>query len=219
MQAVWGKGLLAERNIHLVFQYSYVPQEADRLELAASNLYRLFIDGKPVGYGPARAAHGFSRLDSYCLAAYAGRQVTIDVEVYSANVNTYYTVEEPPFFAAELYRGAQLLAEAADFTAYHNTTRVQKTRRFSFQRTFSEVYRLDAVCPVIPTEAVPMNQLLPRYVSYPTLEKLPGTVVEGGTVTLDDTVPFYQDRAYNELDQVLYKGFFPERRRGICGLL
>ena len=38
MKAIWGKRLLAERNIHLVFQYCYVPQEADRLELAASNL-------------------------------------------------------------------------------------------------------------------------------------------------------------------------------------
>ena len=210
MQAVWGKGLLKEKNILLGFQYSFIAEENDRVELAASNLYRLFINGELVGYGPARAAHGYSRLDSYSLSAYAGKSVEIAVEVYSANVNTYYTVEEPPFFAAELYRGAQLLAEAKDFTAYHNTSRLQKTRRFSFQRTFSEVYRLDAVCPVIETEAVPMNQLLPRYVSYPTLEKLPGTVVERGTVTLDDTVPFYQDRAYNELDQVLYKGFYPE---------
>jgi hypothetical protein len=121
-------------------------------------------------------------------------------------------VEEPPFFGAEIYRGDQLIADASRFVAYRDTSRVQKTRRFSFQRTFSEVYRLEAnpVYTMIETEPVPMNKLLPRYVSYPTLEKLPGQLTESGTVTLDATVPFYQDRAYNELDQVLYKGFYPE---------
>jgi len=136
MKAVWGKELQQEKNIHLVFGYTYTPQIGDRLELAASNLYRLFVDGNLVGYGPARAAHGYSRLDTYSLSDWAGKPVTVSVEVYSANVNSYYTVEEPPFFAAELYRGKNLLAEATDFTACHMTGRVQKTRSFSFQRTF-----------------------------------------------------------------------------------
>ena len=212
MQAVWGKGLLKEKNILLGFQYSFIAEENDRLELAASNLYRLFINGELVGYGPARAAHGYSRLDTYSLSAYAGKPVKIGVEVYSANVNTYYTVEEPPFFAAELYRGETLIADASRFVAYRDTSRVQKTRRFSFQRTFSEVYRLEAnpAYTIVETEFVPMNKLLPRHVSYPTLEPLSGSQVESGAVTLDATVPFYQDRAYNELDQVLYKGFYPE---------
>ena len=67
MQAVWGKGLLKEKNILLGFQYSFIADETDRLELAASNLYRLFINGELVGYGPARAAHGYGRLDTYSL--------------------------------------------------------------------------------------------------------------------------------------------------------
>lgn len=212
MKAIWGKGLLQEKNIHLLFDYTFIPENEDRLELAASNLYRLFVDGALVGYGPARAAHGYSRLDTYSLSAWAGKSVTLSVEVYSANVNTYYTVEELPFFAAELYRGDRLLADAKDFVARHMTGRVQKTRRFSFQRTFSEIYRLqaDPQYPVIETEAVPMSKLLPRYVSYPALEPLPGTLLETGTVTLKPEGDFFRDRAYSELDQVLYKGFYPE---------
>jgi len=212
MKAVWGKGLLNEKNIHLVFQYSYLPEQGDRLELAASNLYRLFVNGQLVGYGPARAAHGYSRLDTYSLSDYAGKPVKIGVEVYSANVNTYYTVEEPPFFGAELYRGDTLLADTGDFVAYQNTSRVQKTRRFNSQRTFSEVYRLEtnAAYPAVETEIVPMNKLLPRHVSYPTLEPLAGKVIETGCVTLDAEGDFYRDRMYSELDQVHRKGFYPE---------
>jgi len=212
MKAVWGKELQQEKNIHLVFGYTYTPQIGDRLELAASNLYRLFVDGNLVGYGPARAAHGYSRLDTYSLSDWAGKPVTVSVEVYSANVNSYYTVEEPPFFAAELYRGKNLLAEATDFTACHMTGRVQKTRRFSFQRTFSEVYRLDANAdyPEIETQEVTMNRLLPRYVSYPTLELLTGRIIETGCVDLKPDGDFFRDRAYDELDQVFYKGFYPE---------
>ena len=212
MKAIWGKGFLEEKNIHLLFDYTFIPELGDRLDLAASNLSRLFVDGALVGYGPARAAHDYSRLDTYLLSPWAGKTITLSVEVYSANVNTYYTVEEPPFFAAELYRKDHLLADAGDFIARHMTGRVQKSRRFSFQRTFSEIYRLDAApqYPVIETESVSMNQILPRHVSYPTLAPLDGQLLETGRVTLKPEGDFYQDRAYNELDQVLYKGFYPE---------
>ena len=91
MKAIWGKDLLQEKNIHLVFGYTYTPQAGDRLELAASNLYRLFVDGNLVGYGPARAAHGYSRLDTYSLSDWAGKPVTVSVEVYAF----YFGVASP----------------------------------------------------------------------------------------------------------------------------
>ncbi len=212
MKTIWVKGLSQEKNIHLIFTYTYTPKEGDRLELVASNLYRLFVGGALIGYGPARAAHGYSRLDTYSLSPWAGKAVTLSVEVYSANINSYYTVEELPFFGAELYCGDRLLAEAQDFTAQRMTGRVQKTRRFSFQRTFSEIYHLqaDPSYPVIETEEVAMNQLLPRYVSYPTLEPLSGKLLETGTVTLKPEGDFFQNGAYSGLDQVFYKGFYPE---------
>jgi len=221
MRAIWPKGLLDEKNIHVAFLYRLKPDEDTGLNLAASNLYRLFINGTFVGYGPARAAHGYSRVDTYSLAEWRGKEIVIAVEVYSANVNTYYTVFEQPFFAAEIISGDTLLAEAADFTAYHLTYRVQKTRRFSFQRTFSEIYRMskdpfallmgitDGYLPV-ETETVTGNKLLPRNVNFPKLSKLPGVFIEGGSVTIDSTVEPWKDRAYLDVDNISYKGFLPD---------
>lgn len=218
MNAVWARGLLDEKNTHITFFYTLKPDENTRLELAASNLYRLFVNGKFVGYGPARAAHGYSRLDTYSLAQWAGVESVLAVEVYSANVNTYYTVCEQPFFAAEIKKGNQVIADASDFTAYHLMQRVQKTRRFSFQRTFSEIYRLDrdpgmffagnteGLSP-IAVDSVKMNQLLPRYVNYPKLEKLPGKSIEDGTITIDPKVEPWIDRAITEVDNIRYRGF------------
>jgi alpha-L-rhamnosidase len=125
MRAIWGKGLREEMNIHLLFQYAMTPQTGDTLKIAASNLYRFTVGSQLVGYGPARAAHGYSRVDVYDLSAWAGEAVQLSLEVYSANVGTYYTVDEPPFLAAEIHRAGKCIAQADDFVAYHKNQRVQ----------------------------------------------------------------------------------------------
>lgn len=126
MKAIWAKGSLDEKNVAVTYQYALTSTAETVLELAASNLYRLFVNGELIGYGPAHAAHGYSRIDTYALAKWAGAETVLSVEVYSANTNTFYTVDERPFFAAEVKNGAEILAEAADFTAYHMTERVRR---------------------------------------------------------------------------------------------
>lgn len=221
MHSIWAKGLLDTRNVALTFQYSITPKAGTKLSLAASNLYRLFVGGKLVGYGPARAAHGYSRVDEYDLSAWAGQCVMLSIDVHSSNVNTFYVVDEHPFFAAEITEDGKLLAEAADFTAYRMTERVQKVRRFSFQRAFTESYRMQddpaafyagqvgARTPV-ETEAVAMNALLPRYVHYPKLDLLPTkTYVEYGTIGINTDAAPWRDRAYY-VDNDKFKGYLPE---------
>ena len=218
MKAVWAKGLLNEKNIHVAYMYTLCPKEGTALELAASNLYRLFINGAFVGYGPARAAHGYSRLDTYDLSSWSGCEIIVAVEVYSSNVNSYYTVCERPFFAAQIRFGDEIIAESKDFKAYLPNQRVQKTRRFSFQRTFSEIYRLD-VDPVaffcgntsggvpVETEAVSMNILLPRLVNYPNFERQAGKAIADGNITVSQEAKPWIDRAITEIDNVRYFGF------------
>ncbi|MBR4863145.1 MAG: hypothetical protein IKU07_01110 [Oscillospiraceae bacterium] len=210
MNAIWGKGLQKEMNIHLLFQYDMTPQKGDVLKIAASNLYRFTVGTQLVGYGPARAAHGYSRVDVYDLTPWAGNEVQLTVEVYSANVGTYYTVDELPFFGAEIYRDGKCIAEAADFAACRMNGRVQKVQRYSFQRSFVESYRVTgAAFPKVETEAVSMNRLLPRYVSYPTLLPVAGQPVESGAVAADPTAEPRRDREYTDVDRVLIKGFLP----------
>ncbi len=235
MKAVWAKGLREEKNIMLTFQYALQPEAGTVLKLAASNLYRLFVNGELIGYGPARAAHGYSRVDRYELDRWAGQETVLSVEVHSANVNTFYVVDELPFLAAEVWQvqkaaegcgsaaktADKLLAQATDFTAYRMTERVQKVRRFSFQRSFTEIYHLQDdpkafyaghVGERVPVETEPVeaNQLLPRYVSYPKLNIVSVEAVEYGSAAIDPDAKPWRDRAYLGIDPVQFKGFYPE---------
>lgn len=219
MNAVWPKGLLNEINTLVAFQYKFTPEKGSALTLAASNLYRLHVNGDFVGYGPARGAHGYSRVDTYDLSAYAGKEAVLTVEAFSSNISSYYTVKEAPFFAAEIKNGETLVAEAKDFTAYHLTERVQKVLHFSLQRTFAEHYRMtqnpldfymgntEGRTP-LETETVSQNKLIDRIVNYPTYEKLMGTAIEEGSVTVNPNaeVDHIGLQLYNERP---YKRDFP----------
>ena len=54
-----------------------------------------------------------------------------------------------------------------------------------------------------------MNKLLPRYVSYPKLDKLPALEIAHGWISLDHSVEPWHDRAYSEVDNIAYRGFLP----------
>ena len=231
MKAIWAEGLSQEKNVTISFQLRLQVQKPLTLRMAASNLYRLFVNGDLIGYGPARAAEGYARVDEYIIPE--AEETFLSVDVYSAQINSYYHMEEAPFFAAEIFADGQLIAEASDFTAYFRKERVQKVRRFSFQRTFSEVYHFtedparvckgerEGDCPVKTLE-VPLPKLLERGVPYPKLDRVPAQEIAGGEFEshMDDSEinsddPFadirkaVRDRAYAAIDQVKLKGFLP----------
>lgn len=220
MNGIWLKGLSEEKNILAAFQYRLTPCEKTEIKIAAAQLYRIFVNGDFVGYGPARAAHGYSRVDSYDLSPWQEKEILITVEVHSANVNSYYLIDERPFFAAEIFEGEKLVAAAKDFDAFRVTSRVQKVRKFSFQRTFTEIYRLGEdpqlfyegkafPYPRSETEEVSINKLLPRYVNYPKYDRKEMTLLEEGRVTVDPEGLPYRDRVYTAIDPVSRKGFYP----------
>ena len=95
---VWGKGKLKEKNCTLAFIYDFSGEICDEIQLSvtASNIYKLYIDNTLLGYGPARAAHGFSRVDEYSFKAEKS-EFRITVEVVSYQVNSYYLIMEDPF--------------------------------------------------------------------------------------------------------------------------
>lgn len=218
MKSIWAKGLLEEKNVMLAFRCRLTPGERCELKLAASNLYRLSVNGEMIGYGPARAAHGYSRLDSYSLEKWQGQEIDATVEVYSANTNTFYTVDEHPFFACEITEGDRIIADAGDFECFRMTGRVQRVRRFSFQRSYTEIYHLNAdpmafdpadYAPA-ETEEVPMNALLERYVEYPRLDTEYAEKIGSGSVDTDESRSPWRDRAYYGIDPVKFKGYAPD---------
>jgi alpha-L-rhamnosidase len=219
MNTLWAENNRDQKNHTLGF-YTCVDIEGEEalLEIAASNVYRLFINAKLIGYGPARAAHGYTRKDIYSLAAYQGQTVHVAVEVFASNINSFYIIEELPFFGVEIRTAHGILAESEDFEAYLLTDRVQKVQRYSYQRPFVESYQMKkcrnhfykgdgSAYEKVKTAAVESNVLIDRNIGYPQLREIAHyEFLESGTVLVDETRPIWKDRSIYQIDEFL-KGF------------
>jgi alpha-L-rhamnosidase len=145
---VWAEGRETEMNLNLGFHGVFQAGENQevKLRITASTLYRVFLNGEFLGYGPARAAHGYFRVDEYDLGSRVkpgGNVVAVEVAGY--NVNSYYTIDVPSFLQAEVETGGKIaLATGPDngFSAFQLKERLQKVERYSFQRPFTEYYRM-----------------------------------------------------------------------------
>jgi len=149
---VWPKGRETRMNDSAEFRASFEVKRGDNcfLRVAGCSAYRIRFDGEVVGYGPARAAKGFFRVDEWPLHASTGRHwVAIEVSAY--NVPSFCAVNHEPFLQAEVVTGGRIAAStgacSADgapglFRAFE-TARVTKTTRYSYQRAFGEAYMLD----------------------------------------------------------------------------
>ncbi|MDR1681000.1 MAG: hypothetical protein LBS12_04360, partial [Prevotellaceae bacterium] len=144
---VWAAGREKEMNLNLGFRGVFQANSSQkvRLKIAASTLYRVFINGTFVGSGPARAAHGYFRVDEYDVGKWVktGENI-VAVEVAGYNINSYYTLDQPSFLLAEadVDGKATLATGGKGFEAFQLPERVQKTERYSFQRPFAEYYRM-----------------------------------------------------------------------------
>ena len=174
---VWPEGRAREMNRFVGFRALLEAPRPLKLRVTASTLYRAFHDGRFVGCGPARAAHGFFRVDEWPLAGGG----LLAIEVAAHNVNGYYTLDQPAFLQAEVVDGAgHVVASTGDgsFTGCVLDDHVQRVERYSVARAFSEVFRLHRGsndwrtrrdCHILPAECetLPAVKLLPRRVSYP----------------------------------------------------
>lgn len=183
---VWLKGRETEINVFAGFRAIVDGSDKGhaRLRLTASTVYRAWLNGTVVGYGPARAAHGYFRVDEWPLDLQPGRNV-VAVEVAGYNTNSYYTIDQPSFLQAEVIAGGQVLAATGspgDFEAKLLEERLQKVQRYSFQRPASEVYDLvpgyaqwrtdpDATFEKMALTQLMERELLPRRVPYPRFER------------------------------------------------
>ena len=60
---IWQKGRENQLHARCVFFATFEGAADATLTIAASNVYRVFVNGKMVGVGPARSAHGRFRVD------------------------------------------------------------------------------------------------------------------------------------------------------------
>ena len=169
---VWPKGFERTMNANFRFVSEFPAEESGRavIRVTGANFFRLRLNGRYVGYGPARGPKGWFRVDEWPCELAAGTN-RLEIEATAYNCSTYYTTMHPGFLQAEVVgaRGRILSATGRgdDFTAT-DTERVTRVPRYSYQRGFSEVYRLGGVArPVRPLAVQPTVKLLPRRASYP----------------------------------------------------
>ena len=205
---IWPENRALEKNLFVEFRT--VIDGPATLRLTASSLYRVFVNGEFAAHGPARAGHGFYRVDEWPLRP--GRnEVTIEVAGY--NVNSFYLLDQPAFLQAEIVTGDKVLAATGGtgFKASIRHERVQKVARYSYQRPFTEVWRLPAASEPIKCVVVGAKELLPRRVPYPTFAVVkPVAHVAAGTVAKGELPKkVWKDRSLTNIGPKL--GGFPEK--------
>lgn len=175
---IWERGKTREKNYTLLFRADIEKSKNAKLVLTGASTYQIFVNGEFVGMGPARAAHGYYRVDAIELDTYlteTNNEIIIRVAGY--NINSFHHLEQPAFLCAEIIVGEQVIAATGStgFSVRQMTERVQKVQRYSYQRTFTEVYRMDqSLYPVwdeLELEEVTGKKFSPRNVYYPKYEK------------------------------------------------
>lgn len=209
MKPIWMKNRQKDKNLNLAF-VTVLDQVTDntKLYIAAENAYRLMINGKLAGHGPVRCAHGFTRIAEYPLEQYRNQgRIIIVAEVSGYNVNTYCTVMNAPFFAAEIKQDGEVTAstENGDFKAYFLSDRVQEAQRYSFQRAFTENYHMESCRSLFyngdfgrfsetETEEVNGTKLLSAPLPKHRFELQKGKLIDRGNVDRIEPVTHYTSR-------------------------
>jgi len=225
---VWIQGREREKNLTLGFRsvFDKPGKETVSVRIAASTLYRIFLNGQFIGHGPARAAHDFYRIDEWPLNEHLKEGANIlAVEVAGYNVNSFYLLDQPSFLQAEITAGEQVLKatgpDRTDFNSFVIADRIQKVPRFSFQRPFIECYQLDSRAfkwrsdpsvnpPGYTCTEMPVKNLLVRGVPYSDFKtRLPLQIHSTGRFISGVRIEkYWKDRSLTQIGEKL--GGYPE---------
>lgn len=214
MQSYWIKGLEQRKNATVAFRKTFAEKTRMRLRIAGVSCYKIIADGKLIGFGPYRAAHGQSKILTFSFDA---KCVVVEANCY--NVKTYWIVKEPPFIALELFADKRKYS-LAHFESFILCDRVSKVQRYSFQRGFLEAYNINScdryafyngaavfalADTFMPASLVKVkgNALSVSNLSHPTLETVNfGEPVEYGTVQTDLNKSVWRNRSIRLINQI-----------------
>lgn len=219
MDFIWPGEIRSEMNRTVGFQLEKDFTTSDAtLRICAANAYMVFLDDEMVAFGPARTAHGYSRMDEIKLSGLT-RETKLTVDVIGYNINSFCYPDEKPYFAAEILDAkGKVFARSRDFNCYLLDDRIQKVVRFSYQRDFSEAYRMTAdrslfykgdksMFRQLEVSEVEKPTILGREVAYPKYNRIPMDVVENGSVTVDENLPVWKNRFLDNISDSTSKGY------------
>jgi len=224
---VWAKGYIRVKNQMVGFRKVIAEtQKKSIIKIATSSIYRLTINGEFVAHGPAITAHGHYRVDEIDITEYLTKpENVLVIESVSNNINSFYLLDANPFVQAEIYIENELFAatgvNAISFDIFVIKDRVSKVQKYTFQRTFTEVYNIDKGFNEIRQNSgfefkreeeyvYSRVNLHERHVKYPSYHiiRIPGRMVEKGIVTIDeDKKDFVDDPGILQVEKGSYKGY------------
>lgn len=161
-----------------------------RVRIAASDSYQCYCNGLFVAAGPARTARGYCRIDELLLQCTAGEENTLVFTVASYNVNCFEYDCSGGYFQSEVFSTEGVLAYTDERTAACSVPwHMQEVLRYSFQRVFTEVWKIDSAYTEflngitsdrLPAEEIPERKFLNRNSRIPLFGKCTAQCIGGG---------------------------------------
>lgn len=187
---VYAENLKDTLNTHIMLKESISSLEGCSIKISAASFYKLYVNDVFVGFGPARTAKGYARVDSFDLTAFnndAGNEIRIEVVGYACS--SYYVPRQSSFVICEImHENEVVLYTGRDFSCFVLNEYIEQTRRFSGQRCFTEVRDfglLKAQSPLVPVES---PVWLDRSVPYPLYKDVSvSKALSGGKFSFDPT--------------------------------
>lgn len=188
-----------EMNITLAFKAVIKPGNTS-IKLTASNAYQLFVNGALAAAGPARACHGHFKLDEMRITQFLTQEEnTVVILVASYNTYNFEYANDPGFLLAQIEQEGMVICATGEFgfTCHRLSERLQRVDRYSFQRTFVEIYRLSkgymdllyekSMAEELPVRVLPAVKLLERNVYYLDYNSIyPQTLIAKGRAALPE---------------------------------
>ena len=207
---IFSKEYIDKINISLLFIEDFPKYDDLTLTIAGEIEFQIFLNGKLIGYGPARGAHNYHRVDEYKLDNLKeNNRLVIILASYLAN--TFDRVNEPAFIQYEIKNNQDIICFSnLNTKSYLYEARYQKVTRFSYQRAFSESYndlidnKIFNAGYDIPYKRVELikneyGHLIDRNVHYPTLKEKHFKLEEKDNIEIDDSLKVFDNRyMYNQ---------------------
>lgn len=212
LQTVWCEGI--EPNVELKFCCYIKKQQKVIAQWIAKDIYNLFINGKFIAYGPARAAKGYARVETMELDKYLTEENNkIEIYVQSNYTNLLCHTKEEPYLGICIKADDKVIKNTKDFKCYSINNKLQRVERMSSQRGFLEVYREgieETNCEELKIIPVKCPKILKRNVPYSDNIEEQATLYKKGYVEADKNRVWENDLT-KLLDDGLKMGGYPRK--------
>lgn len=216
---VFESGKETEMNTFYGFYTRILKGENTILKITGASTYSIFLNGVFVFCGPARAAHGYYRVDEIPLDRYLTQDINVlTVRLSSYNCNSFSLLDVPGFLCAEVLQKGEVLSYTDEsgeggFSCVALHERLRYVLRYSFQRNFSESYRFDSRYMTfdenpeasghhkVELKKQSPKTFLPRGVFLPRFEEeLPQAILAEGRIERVENAPLFRERQHQKTD-------------------